>query len=191
MYCQLTYTQTATACTGAPGQCAPGYCNTTAMKCMMPSGGTCENKIANGTACDPNNTGGFAAFVENQCVDGTACLKLPAQTAYTCQPLSSAAAACTSDGDCKLGLFCNMGTCTSWFSDAQACTSGNDCSSSACIADNADAGTTKTCQQVKSVGVACIPGFEDSLCAPADLPGTSACLGAPGTVGACAPKCNF
>jgi hypothetical protein len=54
-----------------------------------------------------------------------------------------------------------------------------------CIADNADAGGATTCQVMRNVGGACTPGFEDSLCTPSDLPGTSQCTSA----GVCAPKC--
>ncbi len=193
MYCQVQYTATTTACTGAPGDCGAilgGYCNTTSGFCQKPSGGKCENRVASGAQCDPNNEG-FFSFAESQCVDGTTCYKAGTQTVTTCQAFGSANANCTTDGNCKTGLYCSGGKCTPWIADAQACTSSSmfECAAGPnCVADNADAGTFTTCQQQKNAGAACNPGFEDALCANADLVGTSYCQPS-GASGVCAPKC--
>jgi hypothetical protein len=203
MYCQLQYT-TGAACTGATGDCAspPGsYCDTTAGMCQNPSGGKCESKIASGANCDPNNTGSYT-FVDNQCIDGTTCYKLAAQASPRCQTQGSLSGACVKLGGsidtCKVGLYCNAapaateGTCVTWFADGQTCDTSSHCPSSSaqnvCIVDNPDAGANTTCEVTRSFGKACTPGFEDSLCAQSDLPGSTYCAPT-GSSGVCAPKC--
>ncbi|HEY2749085.1 MAG TPA: hypothetical protein VGL86_30905 [Polyangia bacterium] len=193
MYCQLQYTATTTACTPAGGECVSlfGYCDTGSGFCQAPSGGSCEAKIAATADCDPNNDA-FTSFINSQCVDGTLCEQLTGQTKTTCQKFSSANDNCNGDGSCKVGLYCKSGKCAPWFSDGQACDTNDHCPSetqqAVCIADNADAGAATTCEVTKNVGGACAPAFEDSLCEPADLPGSSYCAPS-GSSGTCAPKC--
>jgi hypothetical protein len=199
-YCQVQYTA-GIACVDSTTCTQPGaFCDTTAHTCMNPSGGKCESKLPVGSNCDPHNEG-FFSFVDNQCADGSQCTQLPSQTKATCQVFASANGTCTTDGQCKVGLFCAIpsgqaaGKCTPWFNDGQSCTSGAQCRSAAafpgtvCIADNADAGTATTCQVGKSFGASCIPGFEDQLCEPSDLPGTSYCAPSGSGGGSCVPKC--
>jgi hypothetical protein len=202
MYCRFKYTAGA-ACTGAPGDCAAtlgAYCDTTAGTCQNPSGGSCETKIASGADCDPNNDS-FLSSVDSQCADGTFCYQLPADANPKCHAFGSSGAGCVKIGGaldtCKIGLYCNAavnGTCVPWFTDGATCDTSFHCPSgeppvvSVCIADNADAGTNLTCQAEKNVGATCTPGFEDALCANADLPGSSYCVPA-GSSGVCAPKC--
>ncbi|HEX9102538.1 MAG TPA: hypothetical protein VF997_10055 [Polyangia bacterium] len=193
MYCQLQYSA-GVAC-AVPADCtAPGsYCDTTAKVCKNPTAGKCEMKIASGANCDPNNEGG-TGFVNSQCVDGATCMQVGAQTKPTCQSFGGVNADCTADLQCKIGLYCSAGgKCTAWFMDGQVCDVSNHCPSetqqSVCIADNADAGAVTTCQKSKDVGVACIPGFEDPLCEPSDLPNSTACAPNGSGGGSCAPKC--
>ncbi|HEX6836453.1 MAG TPA: hypothetical protein VF334_07750, partial [Polyangia bacterium] len=200
MYCQLQYTADATAtCTGAPGDCSAvygAYCNTGTGKCMNPSGGKCATKIAAAADCNPNNDG-ITAQVNSQCADGTQCVQLSGQTKTTCQPYSGANGNCNDDSNCKVGLYCSAGKCTPWLTDGQACdpaaAGGPHCpsqtASTVCIADNADAGTATTCQVTKNFGGSCNPGFEDTLCAPSDIPGSTSCVPNGSGGGSCAPKC--
>lgn len=194
MYCQLQYTMSATACTGAAGDCPDGYCDTGAMKCMDASGGKCEAKIASGTDCDPHNDLAYT-FAETQCADGATCAQLSGQTKPTCQAFGGSGANCNDNGQCKVGLMCVSGKCAPWFPDGQQCggTSPNFnyylCTSQLCLPDNADAGAVGTCQQDKSFGASCIPGFEDTLCEITDLPGSTGCTPTTGGMGVCAPKC--
>lgn len=198
MYCRFKYTAGA-ACAG-PANCTAfgSYCDTTVGNCMNPSGGSCEMKLAANAVCDTHNDS-FLASVDSQCADGTSCYTLGAETMPHCHALGSANGACIKTGGltdtCKVGLYCNAsGTCVPWFSDGATCDVGGHCPSgeapsvNTCIADNADAGTATTCQVEKNVGATCAPGFEDALCANADLPGTSHCVPA-GSSGVCAPKC--
>jgi len=150
-------------------------------------------KIAAAADCDPNNDGS-SSFVNSQCADGTFCAKLGTQTKATCQSFGGANADCAGDSTCKIGFYCNAASkCTPWVMDGQACTATNQCASETqqgvCIADNADAGAATTCQVTKSVGASCIPGFEDSLCEPSDLPGSTSCVPNGSGGGSCAPKC--
>jgi len=192
LYCQVQYAPSATACTG-PNDCAAiigGYCDTGSGFCQTPTGGKCQTKLALGAACDPNNES-FFSFVDNQCADGSICAKVGAQTVFTCQAYGGANADCSGDATCKVGFYCNAGKCTAWDSDGQMCDVANHCAGGingtqpVCIADNPDAGGVATCQVMKNVGSTCLPGFEDGLCSPADLPGSSQCSSA----GVCAPKC--
>jgi hypothetical protein len=104
-------------------------------------------------------------------------------------------ATCSSDAQCKIGLSCVTGKCTPWFSDGQACDVSAHCPSpteglrEVCIADNADAGTFKTCEPSKSFGATCVPGFEDALCEPSDVVGSTTCTPTMAGSGVCAPKC--
>jgi hypothetical protein len=201
MYCQLQYTAGA-ACTGAAGDCASpagSFCDVGAGTCQIPSGGKCEMKLAAGATCDPNNTGSYS-FVDSQCADGSYCYQLTGQTNPTCQAFGSVNGACVKTGGtvdtCKVGLWCNVlagtqGTCQAWFSDGQTCDTSAHCPASSqnvCIADNADAGANTTCETSRSFGAVCTPGFEDTLCAQSDLPGSTYCAAA-GSSGVCAPKC--
>ncbi len=195
MYCQLQYTASAVTCTGAPTDCqtVPGsYCDTTAGVCKDPSGGKCEMKIASAADCDPHNDSLYS-FVDSQCADGTVCLQVGTQTKTTCQAFGSANADCNDDSSCKIGLYCSAGKCTPWFNDGDVCDTSAHCPSetqqNVCIVDNSDAGTTTTCQVTRSVGGACTPGFQDSLCEPSDLPGSSLCAPNGSGGGTCAPKC--
>jgi len=194
MYCKLQYSTTTTACTGTtPGECGFGYCDTTAHVCHSASGATCAMKLAAAAACDFNNDGP-SAFINSQCADGTFCAKFGAQTSPTCQPFGGANADCGVSTDCKVGFYCDTTQkCTAWKADGQPCADTSQCASetqqTVCIADNADAGTATTCQVTKNVGAACNPGFEDSLCEPSDLPGSTACVPNGSGGGTCAPKC--
>ena len=195
MYCQLHYTQSTTACTdNSPCVNSSGYCNTTAGFCMLPTSGTCETKLAAGADCDPNNTGP-TAFINEQCADKSLCLQVGTQTKATCQSFGSANSDCGIDTDCKVGFYCNAGKCAAWTADGQACDSASPhCASetqqNVCVADNSDAGTNTTCQVTRSFGGTCNPGFEDSLCEPSDLPGSSSCAPNGTGGGTCAPKCS-
>jgi hypothetical protein len=193
MYCQLQYTKTATGCT-SDADCSSilfAYCDTASGFCQSPSGGKCEPRTAAGNDCDPNRDG-FSSFVNNQCADGSMCMKVGVQTKATCQSQGSVGADCTTDETCKIGLYCKTGKCTAWFADGQGCDTNNHCASatqqSVCIADNADAGAATTCQATKNFGASCTPGFEDPLCEPSDLPGSTYCAPT-STGGSCAPKC--
>jgi hypothetical protein len=182
--------------------CAAGaYCQVQYDASSMPTGGVCKMKLAAGADCNPNNEGSFVDFGNSQCADGTLCFKLPSQAKATCQPYGSANDDCFpfsgTVSTCKQGLWCDYnGTkkCKPLLADGQACAENRLCPSAlpqqlTCIADNADAGGQMTCQPAKSFGATCIPGFEDSLCAPTDFPSTSTCVPTGGGSGVCAPKC--
>jgi hypothetical protein len=199
MYCQVQYTAGA-ACTGQPTDCQTvfgSYCDTGAGTCMNPSGGKCETKLASGAVCDPHNEGAFT-FVDNQCADGSSCYQAGAQAMPTCQAFGAANADCNTIGGtgstCKVGFNCTAGKCALWSSDGQTCSGNAQCPSflppgqDVCIADNADAGTAHTCQAAKNFGATCLPGFEDSLCAPSDNVGSTHCAPT-GSSGTCVPNC--
>lgn len=195
LYCQVQYTATTTACTAGGTECSAltlGWCNTTSGFCQQATGGKCATKLAAGADCDPNNDSA-SAFINDQCADGTDCAKLGAATKYTCTPVGGSNADCTADTNCKVGLYCKTGKCTAWFSDGQMCDTSAHCPSetqqNVCIADNADAGGNTTCQVTKSIGASCVPVFEDSLCEPSDLTGSTACVPNGSGGGNCAPKC--
>ena len=201
MYCQLHYTQDAASTCTMDTDCPFSYCDTAAGKCMTATSGTCENKLAAGVDCDPHNTG-TTTFVNEQCADKSLCLQAGTQTKATCQSFGADAADCNQDTDCKIGFFCNGGKCAALTADGQMCDpSFAHCASeteqTVCIADNADAGMNTTCEVTKNFGAPCNPGFEDFLCAPADLPGdptkpgsgSSYCAPNGSGGGTCAPKC--
>lgn len=194
MYCQFQYTATTTACTAGGSECNPtSWCNTTTGFCQDLSGGKCATKLAAGADCDPNNDS-FSSFVNDQCADGTVCAQIGTATKYTCTALGGANADCVDDTNCKFALYCSGGKCTPWISDGQACDPNapfcmSETQQNVCIADNADAGGATTCQVTKNIGGACNPGFEDSLCEPSDLPGSSTCVPNGSGGGTCAPKC--
>lgn len=192
MYCRVKYTASTTAC-NATTNCGAGYCDLGSATCQLPSGGTCETKLAAGAACDPHNEGPFS-FIDSQCADGTICYQAGTQTTPTCQAYGGNGAACLSrtatTGTCKVGFNCVGGVCTPWVSDTQACGANLQCPSfgNVCIVDNADAGSNKTCQVTKNFGATCDPTYESSLCAASDNVGSSTCV-ATGSSGVCAPKC--
>ena len=195
MYCQVQYTATTTACTGAPTDCGSvvgGYCNVGTGFCQQPTAGKCAAKIAAGADCDPNNES-FFSFAESQCADGSICAQYTGQTKATCQAFRGASASCRGDTDCKVGFYCDgTSKCAPWLTDHASCTNANaqTCTSQICVAQNADAGGAMTCEAPKNFGASCVPVFEDNVCAAADLPASSECAAnASGTSGTCAPKC--
>jgi hypothetical protein len=183
------------------------------MYCKVAAGGTsatCETKIASGQPCDSTDpTFNFDLF-DDPCVDGTFCYDATVDdittTAGTCQAYGGANDPCkrftATASTCKQGYFCQLvankqhiGTCQLLLLDDAACVPGqsNTCASSSnvvgtCVDNYPDGGTQTTCQPIKGFGVACLPGVEDVLCAPADAPGTAFCSVTP-TGGVCAPKC--
>lgn len=186
MYCQLQWTD--------PTPPATDPTNT---------GATCQPKLAKNMPCSgpaPNKP--LVDYSQNQCEDGTLCYSTNGAPP-TCQAYGSNNDACE-PGTCKEGLYCDIpgggasGTCKPFLADGQACdpnlfylcASASPVVSDTCIVDNPDAGTYTTCGAPKSFGDSCIPGFEDSLCAPASVKGSSTCVPTTGGKGVCAPKCQ-
>jgi hypothetical protein len=218
--CQVPATQTSVggacepiqgAVTDMPSCSASMYCQLQYDSPTPPAkpnviGATCQPKIAKNMACDPDPSRpnvGIYSFTQNQCEDGTLCYSTNGASP-TCQSYGGSNDACE-PGTCKAGLYCDLpnaapsGTCRPLIADGQGCAPATySCASTqalsyqeSCIAANPDAGTNTTCGAPKGFGKSCIPGYEDTLCAPAsNAAGSAYCAPTTGGKGVCAPKCQ-
>jgi hypothetical protein len=160
---------------------------------------TCQKQISDGT------TECVGDFYNPDCADGKLCYSLSASVANTCQKRGSNNEPCVAfsgtTSSCQLGYYCDgaapgtPGTCKPLIADGQPCTQSYTCASThqqrdnTCVVANSDAGTQTTCQPSKGFGESCVPGYEDSVCFPADTSGTAYCAPAANGGGVCQPKC--
>jgi hypothetical protein len=126
---------TGQTCTPGTDTCAPtAFCDA----------GTCVARIANGSACTPDDrcmigsacTGGvcrgptYVARGES-CDQARRCPYLTVCTGGTCQPTTAVGATCTNDGVCELG-FCDAGTCRPPRDLGEPCDRPNACNTGLC-----------------------------------------------------------
>ena len=139
---------------------------------------TCMAALASGAACDPQvsacgaglhcdpstrtclplKTSGSCTSTSD-CVPGDACGGAPIGKATTCRPAALEGATCTpGNGDCALGLSCNLGSCAAWPGIDGVCGFINNevvlCTAGFCAGD-LSAGTPGVCTATLALGAAC------------------------------------
>ena len=204
-----------TWCSGTAAACLAACAADTDCKTgTFCSAGTCEPKRAQGTAC-----GGDNQCTSTFCVDGVCCNAACNTTCQACSVASGSSAngtcvtfagntdpgsecgltfcsgasncisACTSNSQCKVGNYCNGGTCSQKLAVASPCTAANRCGTGFCAdgvcCDKACVGTCQACAAASGASADGTCTAFASRTDPASECGLALCNGTGACISAC------